>query len=57
MSTIATIATLIGEIGVLIGVITIKIAEGVATPEEYSDIIAQRQEWRNQINSLQEGDE
>lgn len=37
--------------------VTIKIAEGVATPEEYSDIIAQRQEWRNQINSLQEGDE
>ena len=37
--------------------VIIKIAEGVATPEEYSDIIAQRQEWRNQINSLQEGDE
>ena len=33
--------------------VIIKIAEGVATPEEYSDIIAQRQEWRNQINSLQ----
>ena len=37
--------------------VIIKIAEGVATPEEYASIIAQRQEWRNQINSLQEGDE
>lgn len=36
--------------------VIIKIAEGVATPEEYADIIAQRQEWRNQINLLQEGD-
>ena len=37
--------------------VIIKIAEGVATPEEYASIIAQRQEWRNQINLLQEGDE
>ena len=31
----------------------IKIAEGVATPEEYADVIAQRAEWRSQINSLE----
>lgn len=36
--------------------VIIKIAEGVATPEEYASIIAQRQEWRNQINLLREGD-
>lgn len=32
----------------------IKIAEGAATVEEYADVIAQRQEWRNMINNLQE---
>lgn len=29
-----------------------KIAEGVATKEEYSDIVAQRQMWREEINKL-----
>lgn len=32
----------------------IKIAEGVATKEEYADVIAQRAEWRAKINELQE---
>ena len=32
----------------------IKIAEGAATPEEYSDVIAQRQSWRDEINKLEE---
>lgn len=32
--------------------VVIKIAEGCATIEEYSDIIAQRQSWRQEINSL-----
>lgn len=31
----------------------IKIAEGVATPEEYADMIAQRQAWREEINQLE----
>ena len=30
----------------------IKIAEGVATAEEYADVIAQRQAWRAELNSL-----
>lgn len=30
-----------------------KIAEGAATKEEYSDILSQRQEWRDQINALE----
>ena len=29
--------------------VVIKIAEGVATKEEYADVIAQRQTWRNEI--------
>lgn len=29
-----------------------KLAEGVATKEEYSDVLAQRAEWREQINGL-----
>lgn len=29
-----------------------KIAEGAATREEYADIIAQRQAWRDRINAL-----
>ena len=33
--------------------IACKIAEGVATKEEYSNIIAQRQMWRNEINKLE----
>lgn len=33
--------------------IVIKIAEGVATTEEYADVIAKRQEWREQINILE----
>ena len=32
--------------------VVIKIAEGAATPEEYADVIAKRQEWREQINIL-----
>lgn len=34
--------------------VVIKIAEGAATREEYEDVIAQREEWRAQINALQE---
>lgn len=30
----------------------IKIAEGAATPEEYADVITQRQAWRAEINEL-----
>lgn len=30
----------------------IKIAEGVATTEEYAELIAQRQTWRKEINEL-----
>lgn len=30
-----------------------KIVEGAATREEYADIIAQRQAWRDEINELQ----
>ena len=33
--------------------IAIKIAEGASTREEYADVIAQRQAWRDQINELQ----
>lgn len=33
--------------------IIIKIAEGVAAPEEYADVIAQRQAWRAEINELE----
>lgn len=32
----------------------IKIAEGVAQPSEYADVLAQRQQWRARINQLQE---
>ena len=32
----------------------IKIAEGVATTEEYAEILAQRQTWRARINELLE---
>lgn len=31
----------------------IKIAEGAATTEDYADLIAQRQEWRAEINDLE----
>lgn len=31
----------------------IKIAEGVASPEEYADVIAQRAQWRERINELE----
>lgn len=34
--------------------IACKIAEGVATTEEYADIIQQRQAWREEINRLSE---
>lgn len=32
----------------------IKIAEGAATAEEYSEVIAQRESWRARINELEE---
>ena len=32
----------------------IKIAEGVATAEEYADVLTQRQAWRTEINALEE---
>ena len=32
----------------------IKIAEGVATMEEYADVISSRQSWRAKINQLEE---
>lgn len=31
----------------------IKIAEGAATVDEYADVIAQRQEWRKEVNALE----
>lgn len=34
--------------------IACKIAEGVATKEEYADKIAQRQMWRDEINELEQ---
>ena len=34
--------------------IACKIAEGEATVEEYSDVIAQRRAWREEINKLEE---
>ena len=33
--------------------IACKIAEGVATVEEYADMIQQRQAWREEINKLE----
>ena len=33
--------------------ISCKIADGVATREEYAEILAQRQAWRNEINKLE----
>ena len=33
--------------------IAYEIAEGVATKEEYADIIKQRQDWREKINKLE----
>lgn len=33
--------------------IAAKIAEGAATKEEYEDEIAQRQQWRDEINAAQ----
>lgn len=33
--------------------IAAKIAEGAATKEEYADLLAQRQAWRDEINKLQ----
>ena len=33
--------------------IACKIAEGVATVDEYASMIAQRQQWRNEINELE----
>ena len=37
--------------------IACKIAEGEATVEEYSDVIAQRRAWREEINKLEENDD
>ena len=34
--------------------ISAKIADGAATREEYSDMLKQRAEWREQINKLEE---
>lgn len=34
--------------------VVIKIAEGVATAEQYADVIAQRQQWRARINELEQ---
>ena len=34
--------------------VVIKIAEGAATSEEYSEVIAQREAWRARINELEE---
>lgn len=34
--------------------IIVKIAEGVSKPEEYAEIITQRQYWRAEINRLEE---
>lgn len=34
--------------------VVIKIAEGAATREEYEDVIEQREQWRVEINALQE---
>ena len=31
----------------------IKIAEGAATADEYANVIAQRQQWRQEINALE----
>ena len=31
----------------------IKIAEGSATADEYADVIAQRKQWRKEINVLE----
>lgn len=36
--------------------IACKIAEGSATKEEYTDIIAQRQEWRKEINEIEKSE-
>ena len=33
--------------------VVIKIAEGVATAEEYTDVIANRKAWRGEINALE----
>ena len=33
--------------------ISCKIADGAATREEYADILAQRQAWREEINKLE----
>lgn len=34
--------------------VVIKIAEGAATKEDYADIITNREEWRAEINELEE---
>lgn len=33
--------------------VAVKIAEGVATKEEYADVLEQRQAWRDEINDLE----
>lgn len=37
--------------------IAVKIAEGAATKEDYADVIAQRQGWRDEINELENATE
>ena len=34
--------------------VTLKIAEGVATKEEYAETLAKRAQWRVRINELEE---
>ena len=36
--------------------VVIKLAEGVATTDEYMDVLANRKEWREEINKLEETD-
>ncbi len=37
--------------------IAAKLAEGAATREEYADVLARRQAWRDEINRLSGGDD
>ena len=50
---LAEIAQLKGELA-RTDYCVIKIAEGVATPEEYAEVLTQRATWRARINELEE---
>lgn len=50
---LAEIARLKGELAKT-DYCVIKIAEGVATPEEYAEVLTNRAAWRAQINALEE---